>query len=351
MSTEQNADANAASSAAADSIASPVNLDELSTEQLAEWRLNGKVSSEATKDPASSTGTAATEQPASTDAKAQPASDAGAPGKATTTEKQPDDYKERTAKRFAELDGTIKDLRRQLSERNTVAEPKKAAPAADSKVDLKTVIEKPNPEQPLLPSEKFFEQFPDATWDEFQLYVVNHRLESRDHARRQADEQRQADEARESRIKGFVERISDPAFVETLLPEVFDLVPAETLPPDVPRTARNILAQEVMESEHAKELLQSLTLEDLAAVDALRTVPAVIRFVARLEARVAGSAAPAAKKAAPSKTVSDAPAPGTTLGSKARTAANPVEQAIADDDFVKFRELENAREAREFASR
>ena len=317
------------------------------------WRLTGEVPSGAST-PDSPAGTSETDPAASTEAQAPPASDAGTSDGQTRNTAEPE-YKARTAKRIEELTGNIRAreeriraLEAELASARKPSTPEIAAPATPSAsaaapaANLADFVAHPPADQPALRSDQFFQQFPDADFDDFTRYSVNHTLAVRDAAaERQASEAR-AQQARTERINSFVERASEVA--STLDPDVAALVPAELLPAGQAPTARNVLAQEIMLSENAKALLQGLTAADLAAVDRLTDVASVIRFCARLEARVATPAKAAA--AALPKRVSDAPAPTVEIGTRASAAADPVEGAIAADDFLAFRALENAREIR-----
>ena len=311
------------------------------------WRLTGEVPSGAST-PDSPAGTSETDPAASTEAQAPPASDAGTSDGQTRNTAEPE-YKARTAKRIEELTGgiraredRIRQLEQELEAARRPAKPEIAAPAkpAGTSVNLADFVTNPPADQPELRSTEFFEKFPDADFDDYTRYSVNHALAARDLAVSRRESEARAAQARTERINTFVERAS--AVAASLDPEVANLVPAELLPEGQTPNARNVLAQEIMLSENAGALLKGLTGADLAAVDRLTDVASVIRFVARLEARVATPAKAAA--AALPKRVSDAPAPTVEIGSRAKAPADPVEGAIAADDFQTFRELENKRE-------
>lgn len=312
---------------------------------MREWRLTGEVKSGASS-PDSPAGPPETDPAASTEAQAPPASDAGTSDGQTRTTAEPE-YKAKTAKRIEELTSSIRTreeriraLEAELSKRSA-SQPEIAAPtkpATSPSVTLETFVAHPPADEPVMRSEQFFQQFPDADFDHFTQYVMNHGLAARDLQAQRREAETRAAQARTERIEKFVERAREVASV--LDPEVAELVPAELLPEGAQPNARNVLAQEIMLSENAGALLKGLTGADLAAVDRLTDVASVIRFVARLEARVA--AAPAA--AALPKRVSDAPHPTIEIGTKAKAPADPVEGAIAADDFQTFRELENKRE-------
>ena len=348
MSSPATLDASAVSSAAPEPSSS-VDLASLSSDQMQHWRLTGEVPSGAST-PDSPAGTSETDPAASTEAQAPPASDAGTSDGQTRNTAEPE-YKARTAKRIEELTGNIRAreeriraLEAELASARKPSTPEIAAPATPSAsaaapaANLADFVAHPPADQPALRSDQFFQQFPDADFDDYTRYSVNHALAARDLAVSRRESEARAAQARTERINTFVERAS--AVAASLDPEVANLVPAELLPEGQTPNARNVLAQEIMLSENAGALLKGLTGADLAAVDRLTDVASVIRFVARLEARVA--AAPAA--AALPKRVSDAPAPTVEIGSRAKAPADPVEGAIAADDFQTFRELENKRE-------
>ena len=347
MSEVSTLDAPAASSAA-DSSSSPVDLAALSHEDRQYWRLNGELP-QAASPSASPTDTSATDRTGSTEPQAQPASDAGA---LNETGSKPEEiaYKAKTKERIDTLLKENAELKRLQAERDRAAATSKPAPSpavSAASAPLPEFVENPSADQPLLKSEQFFAQFPEAEYEDFTRYAVNHALAVRDANQQRMQAQTRIEQARTERINAFVERASEPGFVEQLHPDVASLVPAEMLPAGSVPNARNVLAQEIMVSEHSKSMLKALSGDDLAAVDRLTDVASVIRFCARLEARVAGGVTPPA--ASSRATVSNAPAPGTTIGSKAKAAADPVESAIASDDFRTFRELENAREMKRMA--
>jgi hypothetical protein len=344
-------DANAESSTAA-KPSSSVNLDTLSPEALQQWRLNGDESEGDASAESSAASSESTDQTASTEATpSQVASDAAAPG---DKEPKPEtlEMKAETKKRFDALLAENAELKRRERERGKIAQPEskpKAATDPNAKPALKDFLENVDPQSALLTEEQFFETFPDAGFVDLQRYLVRHELASRDHAASQREAQRQVEEQREERIQTFAKRAGDGAFLKSLaIGEDALPLPVELLPPGTVPNARNIVAQEIMVSEHGTAMWQSLTVEDLATIDRMSDWASVVRFCARLESRVSGDATKAAKPAAPSKTLSDAPDPGTQLGSKAKSPADPVEGAIASDDFLKFRELENEREMAAF---
>ncbi len=342
-----NIDAAAESSAAATS-SSPVDIEALHANDPAayeRWKLTGEApASDASAE--SSPATSAKEQTASTDAKAQVASEASAPGAVEPKPGTPE-YKAKTKERMDAILEENRQLKARLESRDRVAVPE-AKPKADpnAKIELKELIDNPNPTSDVLTDDAFFEQYPDARFTDYQLYLANHVVAKRDHARSESERQHQAVTERKERLDAFTARVSDPEFLKSVieLPLPVDFLPAGTVP-----SARNIVAQEIMHSENSKAMWQGLTQEDLATVDRMTDWAAVVRFCARLEARVTGEPVKAAAKpGTQSKTVSDAPAPGTEIGSKAKSPSDPIQAALEDDDFVKYRDLANAQEMAKF---
>jgi hypothetical protein len=101
-------------------------------------------------------------------------------------------------------------------------------------------------------------------------------------------------------------------------------------------TAANDLADEILDSDVALQVLEHLTAhpEEKAKLLALPNRRAVVREFSRLEARLTPTAAGAA--AAP-KTITDAPTPAVTLGNRAAHMADPVDSAVARGDVAAYR--------------
>jgi hypothetical protein len=128
-----------------------------------------------------------------------------------------------------------------------------------------------------------------------------------------------------------------------LSPAVRALRPIDALPPGAPVDAFNVVAQEIFESEQAPRLLRHFS-EQPEALEALRHAPPshILRVIAKLESRFEAdsSAAPAP----PSRTITKAPEPPPTLGSRAAAPVNEAEAALARGDFKAYRAAKNREE-------
>ncbi len=318
------------------SSSSTVDLDSLSGAALDHWRLTGEIKTDAAAPVDSPATTDVEDRPASTEAK-EAASEAAAPNKPES-----DDYKPKTEARIRQLLAERDEARREAAAAKAAQSTTKAPATASTAPSLESFIEQPPTDQPVLKEDAFFEQFPDASWADFGQYVTNRTIA----VDRQRTEQRQQAErtqlAQRERVESFAKRVP-PDVASALSPEVAALVPLDLLPPGTPGNQRNAFAQELIESEHGPALLALVNAQPelLAQVDALTSREAVIRFTARLESRVATSETPAA---APSKQVSDAPAPARTLGTRSKTPVDPIRAAIESDDFEAYRDAANAAE-------
>ena len=102
-----------------------------------------------------------------------------------------------------------------------------------------------------------------------------------------------------------------------------------------PPTAANDLADEILDSDVALQVLEHLTAhpDEKAKLLALPNRRALLREFSRLEARFT----PAAPGAAAPNTITAAPTPAVTLGNRAAHMADPVDSAVARGDVTAFR--------------
>lgn len=115
----------------------------------------------------------------------------------------------------------------------------------------------------------------------------------------------------------------------------------------VPR-AEHDFATAIATSEYSAQIIAHVAdhPDVLAKVRTLDTRAQVIKFVGKLETRFERDAdAPTPAAAVVPKTVSSAPAPATTLGSRPASAADPVLAAASSGDVSAFRAAKRAREA------
>lgn len=284
-------------------------------------------------------------QAASTDATsidASEASDPAAPGKPRGNVKT----------RLVEVDGEITTLKAKLAERDALlARDRAPAPAPAS----------PSPAPgsgPTLPKElatyeAYLEQHPTASLEEFFDARSDARQELREQAKVEAQREQQRTEATTKAVQAFTERVSksaeaDPTFAEKVAPAVLNLKPVIALRPGEKAGPGNVIAQELITSPVAPQVMVALSEpEELARLMSMRSPAEIIRAVAKIEARFLheGESAP------PTFKTSSAPAPPTTLGKRPTDTLAPVEAAIRDGDVSAFKAARNAERAARFSRR
>jgi len=130
---------------------------------------------------------------------------------------------------------------------------------------------------------------------------------------------------------------ADPAFLQKISPDVLALRPFAALGEGEVGGPLNAIAEELLDSPVAPALMEHFTAhpEDLQRLTTLRDPRALIREFGKLEARF--DAAAAADDAPAPKTITAAPTPGTTLGSRPAVAGDPIHSAVASGNFSAFR--------------
>ena len=323
-------------------VASPAGADQLASLSAADratWRLTGDLpgekKTEPTPDPpspnADSTPAVPAEPGARTGAEQLAASE---PAKPKTEDRFQTLLRERheATERATRLERELADLR--------AAAPKPDAPKASSTTpppSLADTVAAPDLSKPALSDVAFFAAYPEASLGDFNRYVTRHEMGL-------ATRQTQAQAARQTREQAARAAMApaekaDAAFMSKQSPDVVALTPIDFLAPGQTVTAANVVAQEMFVSPALPQLMQHFTdhPEELAR---LKTLPplAIAREIGRLEAKVVSAPAPRPQ------TVSTAPPPPTTLGTKVVTQADEVESAVAAGDFRRYREAQNRRE-------
>lgn len=277
-------------------------------------------------------------------------------------------------------------LKRELTGRTTGAPVPESRPPQPAQTPptppatYEAAIARPNPTQPLLTEEAFFQQFPTAPYSAYTRYATAYDRASADHQSRQVAEQREVETAQRQMVDGFVSQIqaakaADPTFVTSLSDRVkLQLKPFAALSRDPqsghltePAGPINVIGEQVYASDVAPAMLTHFSAhpEDL---DRLTTVPAslatlpqglrdqrhiewMIREYGRLEARVTGTPAPADASTAPHLTAQALPAatavsamtslppPGPDL-KRGGVPAPSSEAALKRGDFAEFDRLD-----------
>jgi hypothetical protein len=173
--------------------------------------------------------------------------------------------------------------------------------------------------------------------------------------RASADRQAQVVAERETKFSDRMKaaREADPTFLTKLSAEVADLRPYKALAPGERATVATAIAELVIDSENASELMLHLSThpDDFAALKSAANPMDLERRFGRLEAKLE-KAKPAAGAAAGTpvpqpKHVPAAPAPAPTLGSRGGEPVDATKAAVKRGDFGAFRQASRqARQAR-----
>lgn len=301
-------------------------LASLSEPQLLEWRKTGALPEPskiaAAADPAPAEPVA---QAASTDATPEPAS-------------EPVKKKANADTRVQELlaDRAAERLRAERAERELQDLKAKSAP------DAKPAASSPAPTGSEFPEyDAYLAQHPGVPYEQYLDARSDFRLEQRFKADAAQREITSRVEQSRTRVADAIK--ADPTFVSKLSPEVQGLKPIEALRLDEPATALNALASEVLKSPLTPVLMLHFSEhpEDLARFGAIATPYEFMREFGKLEGQLSSAPAQAAPQP---KTQTDAPLPGTTLGSKPATPGDPVLSAIRQHDTGAYIKEMNARE-------
>lgn len=296
-------------------------LASLSEPQLLEWRKTGalpepsKIAAAAESAPAEPVA-----QAASTDATPEPASEPAKPAKGAKA-------------RSAELDAEIKELNEKLRIRAALRE--ELEQRTPPKEDAKPAASSPAPVEDDFPSfEVVLQAYPETTYERY--------LDARSDFR--ADKRQQIALIRERSQAVVAEAVkADPTFGSKVSPAVAALKPLEALAPGEPKTMLNELASLAMKSPLLPVLMIHFS-EHPEELQRFASIPEKDDFkyeFGKLEGRLSSAPAQAAPQP---KTQTDAPLPGTTLGSKPATPGDPVLSAIRQHDTGAYIKEMNARE-------
>lgn len=302
-------------------------LASMSDADRGEWRKTGALPANFAVQSAESAPAEPVAQAASTDASPEPASEPAAKPKKNADTR----VNELLADRAAERQRAER-AERELQELRTKSAPD-AKPAAPSPAP--TVDEFP----------KYADWLETHPGQDYEVYL-DARSDYRDGQREQKASERRAldDMFRQAHARVAEVAKVDPTFSKSISEDVANLKTAEeiTLRGEVP-TPLNVLASHVMSSEVTPTLMRFFS-EHPEEMKRLVSIPKpwdFIREFGKLEGRL--SSAPA--KAAPEpKTQTDAPPPGTTLGSRPGVPGDPVLSAIRAGDAKAYRDAMNARE-------
>lgn len=223
---------------------------------------------------------------------------------------------------------------------------------------------------PSEPAWKKYHDHPDApkladfdSLSEHSAAMAHFVMEQANAERAQASQQQELTSAQQARAGKFVEqlqaaKVADPEFTNKLTPEVRALKPFSGLQPGEGAGPLNVVAEQVFDSPIAPKVLLHFSqhpedLRRLATVpEHLRSLPAaaqaeqhiqwIVREFGKLEGRLETPATPGP---APLKTLTEAPAPPTTLGTRPAEAADPMAAAIRNGDTSAYRRMRREQRA------
>lgn len=340
-------DANTAASSAAvtETVAPTPDLGSLSATQRDEWLRTGSVSTPPTSDESAASSTAPpVEQAASTDATPPPASEPGTPSK------EPGKGVE---KRKAQLSAEIQELQEQLRVRAQLRQELQNYDIAPAKKDEPPA----SSAAPAIPKFPEFAQWVDLSGNANATYedYIDARTDFRNAAHERIRQQHQQAQARQAetteRVTTYQQRMSqaeeaDPEFWNKIRPEIKQLRPLAVLQPGEMPTMQTILAEGIVRSELAPQLLLHLSEhpDEFSRLSKITDPFAIPKEIGKLEATLGSPVVPATVPPPP-KTVTDAPAPPPTLTPKAQAPVDEALAALHAGDFTRYRSVMNAREA------
>ena len=207
---------------------------------------------------------------------------------------------------------------------------------------------------PAAPAQPAATADPEPTIDQFDSYEKFVSAQSRWAARQEitareqaaqtraaAERRAEADRTRATRFSDSVqtELKTDAQFLSKVSPEVLALKPFSALAQGERGGPRNAIAEELLDSDVAPQLMRHFTEhpEELTRLERQPNVRALVREFGKLESRFAKTAAPAAAAPEP-KTVPTAPAPPQTLGTRPSDPPDAVASAVKSRNFAAYRE-------------
>lgn len=313
----------------------------LSPSDRAQWKLTGEL-------PTTSRTTDADSSPAEPDVQAaEIAATHSADSEPAPSKKTRGNADTRKAELQAEIDALLKRRAELRSEVDRPAPPASAkgtdakaesSPAPDAK-SLAEIIRTPDISKPPMDEEAFWAKHPEAKLADFNRYLARYEmLWDRADQARTATEQSGRDRYQSSFTKALE---ADP--------ELREKIPEPMLKANPVISDRSgpldFAAAEIQDSEHGAAMWNYLGdhPDEVERLQTMRTPAAVIRAMARIEAKVSDSTSP--KPTATTKSrISSAPPPMTSLGRKNAAPANEALAAVADGDVRRFMDVENRRE-------
>lgn len=325
-------------------------LNSMTAEQRSQWELTGNLPTDAASSPAlttesdSSSATPAA-QAAATAATETPASEPGKPVETRNAEsriRELANADRRQREEIARLQGQLEaltrgkpDVRPESSPAPTQREYQRylAMPDAPKEADFDTYAE-------FSAAQSLF--ITDQRWQEHQA-----RADARTAHARQIDGVKQLGQTAEQRIQAAL--TADPDFRSKVHDDLLAVEPASIRAlAGKPIGPQHALAEEILRSEHTAQLLEHFSTDDgrkdwarLCALPA----PDFLRAFGRLDARFDRGPVTETHAETPApKTLSTAPKPVTTIGTKPQESLDPVEASLQRKDFTGYAAAQNARD-------
>lgn len=250
-------------------------------------------------------------------------------------------------RRIAEQDAELARYRTPQPPAAPRSEPRpQAAP-----VTLQETIARPDIRQAPMAEGDFYAKFPDSGVGDYADYRAAYRYayNKLDDQRRSIQEQAAtSDQARVTKARTGLEDAAkaDPAFTAKIAPLLSSLQTREQAIQDGLRPGpEHDFGSALVRSPYAAQLLAHIAdyPEVLEQVKALESRSEVLTFFGELQAQFKHTDSKPAAVVPPSpKTVTDAPDPAPTLGTRSTTPADPRAAAIAGGDFLAFERAEHA---------
>lgn len=257
--------------------------------------------------------------------------------------------------RLTDVDGEIATLKAKLAERDGLLARSRESTPPPTAPSPQTPPPAPAPgltlPADLVSYDAYLATHPTASLEEF--------FDARSDARQVLKEQGRAAEqraqaqtaARSKAIEGFATRVNehataDPEFAARISPTILQLRPVFSLQPGEQAGPGNVIAQELLSSPVAPQVMEALSdPEEFARFMAMEHPADIIRGLAKIEARFsAGDAAPP-----PAHKHSTTPAPVTTLGKRPTDSLPAIDAALRDGDMSAFKAARTAERAARFS--
>lgn len=237
------------------------------------------------------------------------------------------------------------DLNSEIARLRAAVEPPKSA--TDKPQAAATATDDPEPDS----SDK--EKYPDGQFDKNFIKDVSRwqtRQDLQQHERTQAAERQRTEHiqtfetrAAQSRDKLQAALKSDPSVMDGVDPGLLSLRPSIALAPGQPTTFGNAVADWVTSTDYPVELLKHLS--DHAEVQRLADLPpqSFLREQGRIEAGFASATKADPTPKEPTKSITSAPEPPTTLGKRPTDSPDALKSAVSEGNFAAYQREKRAR--------